>query len=133
MSKNAPCVVHQDDCPVEGWDAPGRGGLRWWTLLSADRTPSSGLTVGVAELDADPAAAPILHRHAQPEVYHILSGEGTVFIDGRAYAVRAGSTVYIPGDAEHAAINTGAEPLRLFYVFATDAIGDVHYRFSQTP
>jgi oxalate decarboxylase/phosphoglucose isomerase-like protein (cupin superfamily) len=45
--------------------------------------------------------------------------------------VNAGSTVFIPGNAEHGIVNTGSGDLRWFYVFPTSAFGDVVYRFSE--
>jgi oxalate decarboxylase/phosphoglucose isomerase-like protein (cupin superfamily) len=50
-------------------------------------------------------------------------------VDGQIDRVSAGDTVFIPEGAEHFAANDGAEPLRLFYVFARDAFSDVHYEF----
>ena len=123
----APIVIHEDACSAEGWTDPVSGGVQWWTLLSGDRTPSNALTCGVVEIGPGTAGLMIPHRHAQPEVYHILAGEGVVTIDGRAYPLRQGATVFIPGGAEHGTRNTGAGPLRIFYVFAVDAIGEVVY------
>jgi mannose-6-phosphate isomerase-like protein (cupin superfamily) len=67
----------------------------------------------------------------QAELYHILHGVGQVTIDGTVYPVSAGSTVYIPPNAEHAVVNTGSEDLTWFYVFPTSAFGDVVYWFSE--
>jgi oxalate decarboxylase/phosphoglucose isomerase-like protein (cupin superfamily) len=38
--------------------------------------------------------------------------------------------VFIPGDAEHEAGNTGTEDLVWLYVFAADGFGKIVYRFS---
>ena len=62
-------------------------------------------------------------------MYHFTSGVGVVRIDGVETAVRAGSTVFVPGMAWHGVRNTGDEPLRLFYVFAVDSFADVEYLF----
>jgi oxalate decarboxylase/phosphoglucose isomerase-like protein (cupin superfamily) len=43
--------------------------------------------------------------------------------------VRTGDAVFIPGNAEHVAVNTGAEPLRLLYFFAADSFTDIEYIF----
>ena len=42
---------------------------------------------------------------------------------------RAGSALFIPGDVEHASLNTGGETLRILYVFGTDSFEDVQYHF----
>ena len=122
-----PVVIHEDACTAEGWADPVSGGVQWWTLLSGDRTPSNALTCGVVEIGPGTGGMMIPHRHAQAEVYHILSGQGVVTIAGRAHPLRQGATVFIPGGAEHSTRNTGTEPLRLFYVFAVDAIEEVAY------
>jgi mannose-6-phosphate isomerase-like protein (cupin superfamily) len=62
-------------------------------------------------------------------VYFFLSGTGEVVVEGEATPVRQGDAVFIPGDTEHMAVNTGNEPLRLLYFFAADSFGDIVYRF----
>ena len=126
-----PVVVHENECAVEGGKGPGR--VRWRTLLSADRTPSDQLTVGVAELDPGQESDPLLHRHAQPEVYYILEGEGFVRVGDEEHPIRAGTTVFIPGGALHRARNTGTTPMRLLYVFPTASFRDVEYEFPDAP
>ena len=122
-------ITHPTQCTTEQWDDPVRGKVKWWTLISGDRTPTDSLTCGVAEIE--PGRPDVLHphQHAQPEVYHFLSGTGVVHIDGEDHPVVAGSTVFIPGNASHGVRNTGAAPLRLFYVFAVDAFDAVEYVF----
>jgi len=124
-----PVNIHPEECEQEGWQDPARGDVQWWTLLSADRTPSDSMTCGIAEIGPDVEGALVNHRHAQAEVYHILSGQGVVTVEGEEYAVRAGSTMFIPGNLEHGARNTGQEPLRLFYIFAVDSFEEVKYEF----
>lgn len=124
-----PTCVHESDCPVEGWEEGERGHVSWRTLLSGDRTPTHGLTMGVAEVEPDADRPLALHHHAQVEAYYVLSGAGEVTVDGDVHRVRAGSAVFIPGAAPHAARAIGSEPLRLLYVFASDAFEDVEYHF----
>jgi quercetin dioxygenase-like cupin family protein len=129
VSKPQPFVVHEEACALEGWDDPIRGSVRWRTLLSGDRTPTAGLTVGVAELGPGQPHPFQPHRHEPAEVYYVLAGEGIVELEGVDHAVRAGSTVFIPGNAWHGARNTGGGTLRLLYAFAVDAFADVTYVF----
>lgn len=124
-------VVHEQGVGLEGWDDPVRGKVAWRTLLSGDRTPSAQLTLGVAELGPGQPAPFRPHRHAQAEVYYVLSGEGVVHLDGVEHAVRAGASAFIPGGVWHGARNTGPGDLRLLYVFAADSFADVHYVFPQ--
>jgi len=70
------------------------------------------------------------HRHLQAEIYHILEGSGIVTIDGREFKVEKGSSVFVPGDAEHGIRNEEEKELKWFYVFPTGRFGDIVYRFS---
>jgi quercetin dioxygenase-like cupin family protein len=122
-------VRHEDDCPIEGWDDAIRGTLTWRTLLSGDRTPTAQMTLGVTEVGPGQPNPFHPHRHAQAEIYYVLSGEGIVSIGGVEHPLRAGSSVFIPGDVWHGARNTGRDTLRLLYVFAADSFAQVHYVF----
>ncbi len=126
----ATAVVRREaECELEEWDDAIRGAVSWRTLFSGDRTPTSALTMGIAELQPMEERPGRPHRHSQPEVYYILSGEGIVSVDGHASAVSAGSAVFVPGNAAHFAANTGAELMRLLYVFAADSFDEVVYEF----
>lgn len=123
----APLVLQENDRPVEGWD-DDRGRLTWRPLFSADSTPTERLVTGVAELGEGGFLA--LHRHDQTETYYVTAGEGVVSLEGAEHPVRPGSTVFIPGSAEHGIRNTGTARLRFFYVLAADDFTDVEYVFS---
>ncbi len=115
----------------EGWDDPAsRGSVQWVTLLSGDVTPTDTFSGGIAEF-APRGGNLVAHRHSHPEIYHILEGEGVVTIEGVAHRVKAGDTVFIPGDAEHGVVNEGDVTLRFFYAFAADQFSDVVYRFGE--
>ena len=58
-----------------------------------------------------PAQTTWLHALRTTEVYYILSGEGTMRIDGETAAVRSGDAVYIPPSAKQQITNTGASDL----------------------
>ena len=132
MAKNEPFVIHENECAFEGGDEPAPGRVRWRTLLSSDRTPTDSLTLGVAELDRGEARDFRPHRHAQPEAYYVLAGEGVVSLAGTEHRVRPGTTVFIPGNIAHGARNTGSEVLRLLYVFPADSFGQIRYEFPET-
>jgi mannose-6-phosphate isomerase-like protein (cupin superfamily) len=117
-----PVVVEELSIGIESGEDPG---VTWRTLTSADRTPTRALTTGVCEIA--PGGELLLHRHAPLELYYFLEGTGVVTLDTVDHAVRAGSTVYIPGNTPHRIRNNGAVPLRLFYVFPVDAFGEVEY------
>jgi quercetin dioxygenase-like cupin family protein len=123
-----PVVRSTDRTETEVWDDPVRGRVAFQVLISRDRTPTSSLYTGLAELPVSGWLG--RHRHSQPEVYHVLDGSGIVVLDGTEHAVTGGSVVFVPGDAEHGIRNTADRPLRFVYAFATDSVEDVVYRFS---
>ena len=123
-----PQVRDSSQVESEVWDDPVRGDVSFRVLFSADRTPTSSLCTGLAELA--PSGRLGLHRHTQAEVHHLVEGSGVVVLDGVEHPVVAGSAVFIPGDAEHGIRNTGEGALRVVYAFATDAMDDVVHRFS---
>jgi mannose-6-phosphate isomerase-like protein (cupin superfamily) len=125
---NNPFVLHESDAPLDGWDDPLRGRIRWRTLFSKGGTPTDGITCGVADLG--PGDWLGLHRHAPPEIYYVLSGAGVVTLNGVETAVKAGSAVFIPGMAEHGVRQTGMAVLRFFYGFPVDSFDNVEYLFS---
>lgn len=63
----------------------------------------------------------------------VVHEQGVVHLDGVEHAVRAGTSVFIPGGVWHGARNTGPGDLRLLYVFAADAFADVRYEFDPHP
>jgi mannose-6-phosphate isomerase-like protein (cupin superfamily) len=124
-----PCVVNPGDPAEEAWNDAARGVVTWKTLLSGDRTPTEGLTMGVAEVVEQAGGEARLHRHAQAEAYYILSGRGVLHMGGETWPLAPGVTAFIPGGTWHAARGVGPEPLRLLYVFAADSFADIVYEF----
>lgn len=103
----------------------------WRTLLSADRTPTEGITMGTAEIPPGAPTAGARHRHPVAEVYYITAGTGLVHIDDQAHAVEAGTTLFIPSNAWHYVTNVGTDPLRVLYVFPVDSFDDVVYEYAE--
>ncbi|KAK5044567.1 hypothetical protein LTR84_010691 [Exophiala bonariae] len=116
---------------AESFDQPGRGDVTWRTLISSPQTKTDSLTAGIAT--CPPKTGHLCpHRHLQAEIYHIINGHGVVEIDGAQYPVKAGSVVYIPGDARHGIRNVDpVAELKWLYIFPTDGFGDVKYRFDE--
>lgn len=116
--------------PPESFSDPRYGDITWHTIFSHPQTSTSDLSAGIAV--CPPRTGHLCaHRHEQAEIYYILEGNGDMTIDGVVSQVSKGSTVFIPGNAEHGIVNTGSGRLRWFYVFPTSAFGDVVYRFSE--
>jgi mannose-6-phosphate isomerase-like protein (cupin superfamily) len=120
-------LVRAETTPRESWENGAAPGVSWHTLLSADRTPTSELSVGVC--DVQPGGKLSLHRHERAEVYHFLSGAGEVVVEGEITRVRAGDTLFVPGNAWHSIDNNAEETLRLFYCFASDSFADIQYTY----
>jgi quercetin dioxygenase-like cupin family protein len=121
--------VNQETQPLEGVNDAQSGNLSWRTLISADRAPSTELTVGVA--DFPPHGRLNLHWHAPAEFYYGLSGEGTVTANGVPLKIAKGIAVFIPGNTEHG-IEAGAAGLSILYGFAQRAFCDIVYHYTQT-
>lgn len=124
-------VVQEGDFPWRELTKPelrARSSIRWKTLLGEGGTPTAKVTFGLAEIPV--GGTWVLHHHAPPEVYYILAGEGRTEIDGVRHEIRAGSVIYIPGNARHLTVNTGSDPLRFAYAFPTDTIEEIEYHFA---
>lgn len=120
-------VVREDDVERTTWSDPIRGEVGFRTLFGG-AVGTADFTVGVTELEVGGWLGH--HRHEPAEIYYVLSGEGTLSIDGQDHPVRAGTAAYIPGNSEHAIRNTGSDQLRFFYVFAVGSFGEIEYRFT---
>lgn len=118
-----------EDCETEAWADPAKGLVEWWTLFSSERTPTSELTVGIADIPVGAPRPARGHSHRQAELYYFISGNGEVVVDGVTRTVTSGDAVMIPGGVEHMAVNTGNVPLRLLYVFAADTFSEIVYEF----
>ena len=128
MIRSEPVILH-DAGFYDGWDDERRGCVQWRTLFSADRTPTEGMTAGVAEIQ--PGQQLNVHQHPQTELYYFLAGEGVLMIVGTDQPVRPGSAVFIPGNAAHGVRNIGPTTLRFFYVFGVDSFSEVEYSFQK--
>lgn len=49
------------------------------------------------------------HSHPWPHINYIISGQGSLFLDGQDYALQAGSVAYVPDNIEHQFRNSGTE------------------------
>ncbi len=126
MQHEQPTIVDERMVPLESSDGFGR--LEWRTLFSADRTPTTGLTVGVVDIPTSTSRAP-RHRHDPAEVYYVLGGRGYVDIEGAVNAVTVGHAIFIPGGAWHCAWSDHDDGLRLLYAFPVDSFAEVVYEF----
>ena len=116
-----------DELPVEGGTHPVVGNVTWKTLICADRTPSSGMLLGIAEFPAHGVLNP--HRHEPAEFYFCTIGYGVVTVEGVEHPIRPGTAIYVPGNAEHG-VKAGPDGMTFVYGFSENAFSDVAYAFS---
>jgi len=91
-----------------------------------------GKDVGVESMEVwlqtiEPGAATPMHRHACEEVIVVLSGSGTLTIEGETTAFGPNSTLIIPNDVVHQIVNTGVAEMHLV---ATLSMAPVRVRTS---
>ena len=64
-----------------------------------------------------PGASIGRHTHGdEEELYLVLEGRGTMFLDGQEFPVQAGSVILNPRGGTHGLRNDSEAPLRLFVV-----------------
>ena len=104
------------------------------TVLSLDDAPAAtapngkgsivhlarGHNAYLGKLSMDAGGAVPTHRDPTEEYIHVLEGGGTMTIEGQAYEVRAGTTIYMPADAE-VSYQNGDAPMVAIQVFAGPA------------
>ena len=74
----------------------------------------------LGRLEMDGGGAVPQHRDATEEYIHVLSGGGTITIEGTAHEIAAGTTIYMPANAE-VSFQNGPDPLVAIQVFAGPA------------
>ena len=72
--------------------------------------------VGLVELE--PGASVPRHRDITEEFLYLLSGSGTITIDGDSFDIKSGSTVYMPRNSEVSYKNSDKTTSRFIQIFA---------------
>lgn len=57
------------------------------------------------------------HSHVYDEVIYVLTGEGTLHVEGREFPIQTGTCMHLPPLVEHALENEGETPMRVLGVF----------------
>ena len=110
---------------LDPWDEGRPARIRVRTLISGDKTPTSGIAMGVYELP--PGAQLDLHHHHPQEVYYVTAGEAELFTDGEWKPLRRGDVAFFPGDAVHGTRNRGSVTCAIVFVFPTDTYDEIEY------
>lgn len=132
MTRPMATVVREAEQAWEGWSDPAiraKSPIRWKLLVGGERTASERLTVGIAEVPAGTSL--LLHHHAPAEVYYVIEGNGETTIDGTVTTVGPGTALFIPANARHRTVNTGARPLRFVWIFPTDTFEEITYHYDE--
>ena len=92
-----PAWLTKDGSEIRELMHPSRHGVRWQSL---------------AEATVPPGGRTRLHRHrATEEVYHVVSGSGSMTLGPEWLPLLPGDTVLIPPGMPHCVEATGAAPL----------------------
>jgi mannose-6-phosphate isomerase-like protein (cupin superfamily) len=79
-------------------------------ILHPDRDPVA-CRYSLAHAVVKPDTGSLLHSLSTTEVYYILSGKGTMEIDGKRRDVIAGDAIYIPPGGQQRIFNNGPDDL----------------------
>ena len=74
------------------------------------------LSVGMTILPPGNSSSSHVHE-GEAETWIIVSGQGEVVVDEERMPVGPESVVYLPRNSWHQIVNTGSEPLRMFWVY----------------
>lgn len=118
-------VFHESDCPEK--DLPGRM-LRW--LIKPDITGNEHCAINMVRLAPGSTVTPAHSHPTEEEVIYIISGEGSVLIDGRVYPLRRGSMAIFPPRSVHMLRNSPKEEMKVICFFAP-ATDTSKYRFHE--
>ena len=121
-------IVRGDEVPWRHWSgdeesAPGR--LQWRNLLQHHRD----LPVTLGEAEILPGEGMRRHRHAQAEIYYVLSGRAKLLLGQEGILLHQRDSAFIPGNLWHGIRNSGADPVRILYIFPAASFEEVVYEF----
>ncbi len=77
---------------------------------------SDYLTFGVASIEPGIEMDPHIHKNEE-EIIYILSGKGTVSVDGKLESIKQGSVIKLPIGSEHYIHNTSNEIMNFVFCF----------------
>ena len=112
-------IIHESEAVEE--KRPGRY-MRW--LASSSVLGSEMLSSCLIRVLPGETVLPA-HAHTQgEELIYIISGTGSVLVDGKVGAVKNGSTVLFPRKAVHMLRNDGTDEMKVICFFAPPAHPD---------
>lgn len=112
MSKDSPGQYSFDSDSVEHYLFLGA----IITIVTDDTTTDGALTV--TEIDAPPKYENNLHTHPPNELFYVLEGEMTLYVDEHPYHLTPGMTGFVPANRPHGFRVIGDKPLHVLAIFA---------------
>lgn len=82
-------------------------GLKLRVLLPGSATDN---TLEIIETENAAGFGPPLHRHAQTEIFRVLTGCYLFEVNGERMVAAAGDLICVPGGSAHAFVNIGQKP-----------------------
>ena len=117
-------IISYED-QIEARTLPGRD-LKW--LFTPEMGVSDNFSMNVVVIKPGNTVKPAHSHPAQEEVIYITSGEGSTLIDGKVYALRAGTAVLFKAGSVHMVRNTGKEDMKVVCFFTPPAtFNDYNY------
>lgn len=77
-------------------------------IFHPDRDPVA-IGHSLAHARVEPGGRTLEHWLGQSEIYYVIAGSATMYLDGVAHAVAAGSSYYIPSGCRQYLVNAGPE------------------------
>ncbi|MFV0497420.1 MAG: cupin domain-containing protein [Candidatus Fimivivens sp.] len=65
-----------------------------------------------------------VNSHGEEETFTILSGEGTMTLDGKQYPAKVLDVFFVRPHMTHTLVNTGTEDMKVMFVYAPKKIAD---------
>jgi quercetin dioxygenase-like cupin family protein len=95
-------------------------GIRTIPLITHVSADNPSFTTGISSYPKGQGAP--LHAHNVPEQVTLLEGVGEVEIDGVVTPLKQYDSTYIPGNVTHAFRNTGDQPMKILWVYASSHV-----------
>lgn len=91
--------------------------------IVADSDDTGG-ALTVTEIDAPPGYENNLHTHPPNELFYVVDGEMTLYVDEHAVHLTPGTSGFVPANTPHGFRVVGSEPLQVLAVFAPAGMAD---------
>lgn len=99
--------------------------------IIADAADTDGVLT-ITEIDAPAGYENNLHTHPPSELFVVLDGEMTLYVDRQPYHLRTGMIGFVPANRPHGFRVVGGESLRVLAIFAPAGMA-AFFRDAGTP